>query len=78
LPAHELYYEALLATWSEATLDDARPRLLCLLAETVAQHRTREAQDQCSAFALALVAGDADAILASARKLAAGEAQLAG
>jgi flagellar protein FlbT len=72
-PAHELYYAALGAAGSDASLEQERQRLLGLLAETVARHRTREAQEQCSAFAVGLVSGDIDAMLTAARKLAEGE-----
>lgn len=75
-PAHELYYAALGAAGSDQTLAQQRQRLLGLLAETVARYRTREAQEQCSAFAVGLVAGDIDAMLTAARKLA--EAELRG
>ena len=72
-PAHELYYAALGAAGSDASLAEGRQRLLGLLAETVSHHRTREAQEQCSSFAVGLVAGDIDAMLTAARKLAEGE-----
>jgi flagellar protein FlbT len=72
-PAHELYYAALGAAGSDETLECERQRLLGLLAETVASYRTREAQEQCSAFAVGLVAGDIDAMLTAARSLAEGE-----
>lgn len=72
-PAHELYYAALGAAGSDEALERQRQRLLGLLAETVAHHRTRDAQEQCSAFAVGLVSGDIDAMLTAARKLAEGE-----
>lgn len=77
-PAHELYYAALGAAGSDESLERERQRLLGLLAETVARHRTREAQEQCSAFAVGLVAGDIDAMLTAARNLAEGELRGAG
>jgi flagellar protein FlbT len=72
-PAHELYYAALGASGSDAALERERQHLLGLLAETVARHRTREAQEQCSAFAVGLVSGDIDAMLTAARRLAESE-----
>ena len=74
LPAHELYYAALSAAGSQTALDQSRERLLGLLAETVAHHRTREAQELCSSFAVGLVGGDVDAMLEAARRLAECEA----
>lgn len=72
-PAHELYYAALGAAGSDETLVLERQHLLGLLAETVARYRTREAQEHCSSFAVGLVAGDIDAMLTAARKLAESE-----
>lgn len=73
-PAHELYYATLDAAGSQSALDEAYPRLLVLLAETVAFHRTHKGQAFCSAYAAGLATRDVDAILAAARGLAAGEA----
>lgn len=74
-PAHALYYASLDAASSLGALKDASPRLFVLLAQTVARHRTRTAQDLCSAYARGLVARDVDAVLDAARTLAESEAE---
>jgi flagellar protein FlbT len=74
-PAHELYYAALGAAGSDISLAHGRQNLLDLLADTVAHHRTRAAQELCSSFAVGLDSGDVDIMLTAARKLAECEAR---
>jgi flagellar biosynthesis regulator FlbT len=74
-PAHELYYATLEAASSDARLDDVRFRLLALLGVVVAQQRTHSAQQDCSRFAAALLAGEVEAMLEAARRLATRETE---
>jgi flagellar biosynthesis regulator FlbT len=75
MPAHELYYAALAAAGSDASLVESRYSLFALLGAVVAQQRTHSAQEDCSRFAAALISEDPDSLLGAARKLATREAR---
>jgi hypothetical protein len=75
MPAHELYYAALAAAGSGASLVESRYSLFALLGAVVAQQRTHSAQEDCSRFAAALISEDPDSLLGAARKLATREAR---
>jgi flagellar protein FlbT len=77
-PAHELYYAALAAVGADQQLGESRYRLFELLGAVVAQQRTHTAQEDCSRFAAALIAEDADDLLSAGRRLATREARALG
>ncbi len=68
--ADALYFEMMKACAAPENFEPARSRLFAALSEVVAQDRTHQSQKECAACAAALVAGDAEAALGSARRLA--------
>ncbi len=68
--ADALYYATLEACTTPQAFELGRFQLFAALSEVVAQDRTHQSQKECAACAAALVAGDAEAALASARRLA--------
>ncbi|WFL78748.1 hypothetical protein P7228_06705 [Altererythrobacter arenosus] len=69
----ELYLLLIEASLAENGLEARRKPLFDLLGRAVAQMRTHEAQSECSLCAAAILSGDLDAALGSARRLTASQ-----
>ncbi len=67
--ARDLYLKLIVASHSEEGIAGQRGPLFDLLGKAVAQLRTHEAQAECSNCAAAILSGDLEAAVASARRL---------
>jgi|GEM_PF-2823914 len=68
-PTRELYFALLKASETSNGVADERYHLFHLLAKVVARYRTHIAQRECALFAAALISGDHEAAIGSARRL---------
>ena len=73
-PAHQLYFSVMELVGKGTPVSEKRAFLFSLLAEIVAEQRTSQGQEDCTALANALLAKDEDALMSAARTLALAEA----
>ncbi len=71
-PAAEFYLALLNASANPERFTSDRDMLFAMLGKVVAHHRTHWAQEECALCAAAIIAGESEPALASARRMASG------